>query len=317
MDHETLRIILNHADTKARALILTLASSGMRIGEALQLQTDDVFLNQNPVEIRLRGEYTKTGEQRITFITTEAAMALREWLKVRDSYLDAACNRNKGLVKKGIGNKKERDDTRLFPFSDRVVNQLWENILDKAQLHTVDRGTGRKQLHIHMLRKFFRSQLALLCPVDVVEILMGHSGYLTDAYRRYTKKQLAELYLKGESQLTIQTPKEIKEIEGKLQARMEDQGIILEQLQAENAKLKLRLQKQEEVDDRIIAENAELKQSFDRISKISMGLARIINIVQRYPGADEVLREITTQWREEILAGAWGPQLRDEFASRG
>ena len=44
-------------------------------------------------------------------------------------------------------------------------------------------------------------------------MLAGHAGYLTGAYRRYTKKQLAEEYLKGQHLLTIQTPKELQEIE--------------------------------------------------------------------------------------------------------
>jgi integrase len=57
---------------------------------------------------------------------------------------------------------------------------------------------GRLQYRIHGLRKFFRSQLALSCPVDIVEALMGHEGYLTDAYRRYSRKQMAEYYLKAE-----------------------------------------------------------------------------------------------------------------------
>ena len=31
-----------------------------------------------------------------------------------------------------------------------------------------------------MLRKFFRTRLGAVIPVDVVEALMGHEGYLTE-----------------------------------------------------------------------------------------------------------------------------------------
>ena len=132
LDHETLRSILQHMDIKGKALVLTLASSGIRIGEALQLRLEDVNLETDPAEIVIRGEYTKTGEQRFVFISREAKQALKEWLKVRDSYLESAKNRNKGLVKAGIAREKLIDD-RLFPFSDQTVSQLWENALRRIR----------------------------------------------------------------------------------------------------------------------------------------------------------------------------------------
>ncbi|GBE55150.1 MAG TPA: hypothetical protein ENH28_06225 [Euryarchaeota archaeon] len=51
------------------------------------------------------------------------------------------------------------------------------------------------------LRKFFRSQLATAIPVDIVETLMGHEGYLTGD-RRYSEKELGEYYSKGEHNFT-------------------------------------------------------------------------------------------------------------------
>jgi hypothetical protein len=45
-----------------------------------------------------------------------------------------------------------------------------------------------------MLRKWFLSQAKLAAPENVVEAWAGHTGYLDDAYRQYTRQQLAELY---------------------------------------------------------------------------------------------------------------------------
>jgi len=59
-----------------------LASSGMRIGEALQLELDDLNLNSYPAKIYIRGEYTKSGNPRIAFIFSEAKEAVEEWLKI-------------------------------------------------------------------------------------------------------------------------------------------------------------------------------------------------------------------------------------------
>jgi len=240
MDVETLRKILAHMDIKGKALVMVLASSGMRIGEALQITLDDLDLGgdgRSPPMVRVRGEYTKTGMQRVTFLSREAREALSEWLKVRDSYLASAQHRNNGLVGRGIGKTKSLDDHRVFPFSMGVVDQMWTNALSKAGLLTRDSSTGRKQLRIHQLRKFFRSQLALKVPVDIVEYLMGHSGYLTDAYRRYTNRQLAEFYQKGEHLLYINIPQDIQKIQSEFREDLDKNRKIVEDLTVKNADL--------------------------------------------------------------------------------
>jgi len=216
MTTEVLKQILAHTDEKGRALILTLSSSGMRIGEALQVKIGDLRLESEPAEIVVRGEYTKSGETRVVFVSKEAGAALAEWLKVRDSYLRSSVNRNKGLIEKGDAKPKKINDSRIFPFSDAVVRELWSRTLTKAGLFERDKTTNRLSLRVHGMRKFFRSQLALSCPVDIVEALMGHEGYLTNAYRRYTKKQMAEYYLKAEHHLTIFESGDLKEIQDSL-----------------------------------------------------------------------------------------------------
>ena len=214
---ETLRKILSHMDLKGKTVVLVLASSGMRIGEILQVKLSDVDLTSTPPEMVVRGEYTKSGDTRTVFISNEAKEALNEWLKVRDSYLKSALNRNKGLVEKGEAKGKTINDNRLFPFSDKNVRVMWENALKKAGLWNKDNTTGRSQVRIHALRKFFRSQLALSCPVDIVEALMGHEGYLTEAYRRYSRKQMGEYYLRAEHHVTIMGSGDIREIQDRLQ----------------------------------------------------------------------------------------------------
>ena len=191
MDHAMIRTILSHLDLKNRALYLLLASSGMRIGEALQLKLDDVKLPDAGVEdigtVTVRAEYTKTKQQRITFCSKEAAAALTEWKKKREKYLKGAEYRGKGL-----GIYKNLNDPRLFPFSDTTTGYAWEDALKAAGLYSRDPVTNRLQIHPHMLRKFFSSQLSIAVPKDIVEMLMGHKGYLSDAYRRYSRKQIEE-----------------------------------------------------------------------------------------------------------------------------
>jgi integrase len=231
LDHETLQTILAHTDVKGRALILTLASSGMRIGEVLHLRISDINLDIVPAVVTIRQEITKTRQKRVTFLSREAVAALREWLKVRPAYLESAQNRNAGFVARGIGSVKSKNDPRIFPFAGHVAQAMWRTSLKNAGLSSIDESTGRRQLHYHQLRKFFRSQMALSCPVDIVEALMGHEGYLTAAYRRFTREQMAEYYMKSEGMITLQLPsKEITRVETEIKKEMQDQQAVISRL---------------------------------------------------------------------------------------
>jgi integrase len=202
--NEQLKSIIAHVPIQGKALFLTLSSSGMRIGETLQLVMEDIELDREPAKITLRREYTKTGNSRITFISSEAKEAIQEWLKVRQNYLVAAVAKSKTRPNyKEEYNGKNLDDNRLFPFDVPTAYYMWNNALKKSGFMKKDNGTKRTIFHPHVLRKFFRSQMATLIPVDVTEALMGHEGYLTEVYRKYSPEQLAALYLKGEPSILV------------------------------------------------------------------------------------------------------------------
>ncbi|MEM3629336.1 MAG: hypothetical protein QXW47_06335 [Candidatus Jordarchaeales archaeon] len=54
-----------------------------------------------------------------------------------------------------------------------------------------------------MLRKFFRTRMATVIPVDIVEALMVHEGYLAEVYRQYSFEDLAKYYKQGEHTLLV------------------------------------------------------------------------------------------------------------------
>ncbi len=279
MDHTVLKSVLQHLDVKGRALILVLVSSGMRIGEALSIEMDDIILESEPAEIKIRGEYTRTGNQRSTFISREAKEALDEWFKIRDKWLNSARNKNKGLIGTEMSKQKETVDNRVFPFSEHIANQILSSAVKKAGLNSKDKTTNRSQIHLHSTRKFFRSQLALNCPVDIVEALMGHEGYLTDAYRRYTKKQMAEYYQKAEHLVTISMPKEIQEMESEFRGELDKNRKLVEDLVLENKDLK--------------KQNEEMKKRQDRIERILVEFGKTIRNDQAdLSSFQELIKEI-------------------------
>jgi len=242
LEHEitrdVIRDIVQHMDTRSRAYVLLLTSTGMRPGEALQLELDDIDLDQDPPTIYIRGELTKTGEPRVSFMSKEAAEALRAWLRVRDQYIISSMNRAVGLR---IGTTiKSRDDPRIFPHTYAVVITSWHTALKKSGHYSKDKSTGRIQIRPHMLRKFFLSQFTG-DNIKHGEALAGHSGYLTDAYRRIPRAELADEYRQVEPRLTILAPADYGELSDRDRAALQRQAEMISALSAENESLRDRL----------------------------------------------------------------------------
>ena len=222
--------ILMHMPIQGKALYLVLESSGIRIGEGLNSNLDDIYLDEKPARIQIRGEITKTGNSRHAFFSSEAKEALMEWLKVRENYLDSA-------VRKSSLYPKNEEDPRIFPFEPRTAYSIWTKALHKSGLNGRDKSTGREKIHPHVLRKLFRTRLGAVIPVDIVDALMGHEGYLTEVYRRYTVEDLRTFYLKGEPALLVFTDTQ-KVVE--LQKVIEEKNTLLQKdIEEKNTRLQV------------------------------------------------------------------------------
>lgn len=171
--------ILQIMGLQARALYTLLPCSGLRMSEALKLKVVDIDVDSDPAMVTVRGETTKSGNPRYTFCTKEAVTVLKSWV---------------------VAGGREAE---VFSYGLLDANQAWRRALKKAGLAKKDPSTGIHTLHPHCLRKFFSSTAKLVIPSDVVEAMMGHEGYLDDAYRRYSVEQLKEFYKKAESILTL------------------------------------------------------------------------------------------------------------------
>ena len=221
--NEELKSILTHMDAKGKALYLMLSSSGMRIGETLRLKLNDIDLNHNPPKITIPGDYTKTGNSRIAFISTEAQEALEEWLKIREKALKSAVEKSRY--------NKSMDDDSIFPFESSTAHYIWNTAIKKAGFGKRDKSTNRHKIHPHVLRKYFRTKLGAVIPVDVVEALMGHEGYLTEVYRNYTVDQLARFYQEGENTLAVFNNRNgVKKLEKKLMEKIGRQEQEIDEL---------------------------------------------------------------------------------------
>jgi integrase len=262
--NKELREILTHMPVHGKALFLLLESSGMRIGEASKLKLNDLILDKDPMRIQIRGEYTKTGNSRYAFASREAKETISEWLKVRQDYLTAASGKSHRYG-------KSTEDDRLFPFRKTTSYIIWQGALKKAKLDGRDNSTNVRKLHPHVLRKFFRTRLGAIIPVDVVEALMGHEGYLTEVYRRYSVEDLAKFYLQGESALLVFTEaQQVTKLRQEVEERNKTLQTLVNGLTTENLEMKSKVAKME-------LENTDLKK---RVQRTEEQLTEIMKILK-------------------------------------
>ncbi|MEN6341038.1 MAG: tyrosine-type recombinase/integrase [Methanospirillum sp.] len=222
-DH--LKKLLPILAVRDRAVLLVLLSSGGRMGEVFQLRISDVDLDATPARVNFRRETTKTKTARFSFITPEAVDAVKGWLLVRDKYLKASINKNRGLVALGRAKDKDPDDDRLFPFHRTSFDTAWASALQRAGLDRRCETTGRHTLHPHGLRKAFRSWFGAAAGPDAAEVLMGHTGYM-ETYRKYTEEDLRQVYLKHGHALNVNS--DTGELASQV-ADLQKQNAVLEQ----------------------------------------------------------------------------------------
>ncbi len=204
-DIEEVKQILHYCDIRTKTAVLMSITSGMRIGEVVELEPDDIYLDQTPTKINVRAEIAKNKRRRICFISPEATELLKEWLRVREEYTK---NSLKSLNFKHQQSKKIKVDNRIFPVSSNSIRKAFNIACDKAGFRKKTKLKGdfdnkihrsRRELQYKSLRDFFRTYLG---NVDLAEHLMDHAGYLS-TYRQFNEKELAKLYLKNVHNVTV------------------------------------------------------------------------------------------------------------------
>jgi integrase len=315
LDTDAIRSILQHTDIKGKAIILCLASGGMRIGELLQVRTVDVDLDAIPAIMQIRAKNTrlavdengdeqiiiarnKTRKGRYTFISSEAVAAVREWLKIRPAYLKAVQNKANHL--NNVRTSKDLKDDRLFPMSDHTVNQLFTDAVVAAfGENEVDPNTGRSVRHIHQLRKFFISQLSLVSSESVADFFAGHKSALSDNYRRYTAKQMSEYYLKGEHLLFVEAPVELREMGNALKqelAELKDEtsknNNVMIGLLASKDRLNDELKLQQKLIEAGSQRSAELEETLARMERERNMTTELFQTIVGDPSMLETLKEM-------------------------
>ena len=232
MTKEIILRVLRNVPPKIQTVILVLTASGMRIGELVQLKLSDIDFSSNPTIIRLRAETTKTREARETFLTTEATNSLKDYLRRYFGWKDGQENAHlRDIMIFGrtslVKSKKRTPDTKQSSYllMSGLLMKILSYYLDKVPGLDNKNSNGRRVIHFHAFRKFFRTTVGNVCGRDFAESLIGHHFYMDTYYNLPAEKQ-HEMYLKAEPYLTIsdstkieRSLKEISEKHQELEAK--------------------------------------------------------------------------------------------------
>lgn len=227
-DNEDLKRILSDGNIKCKSYFLMLSSSGLREGEGCGIKWDDIELENR--KIHIRAEIAKNNCYRYVYFSPEAKEHLLMWKDIYDNWTPKAGKEHK---QKCLENKQ---DNRVFPFSESTAIWMWNNLIEKSGYDKRDKVTNRRIYHIHTLRKYFETKLINTGMVEpAVQKLLGHEGYLNGSYYRIPEEELKEMYEEHSPALSVfsdihklpdMIKPELKRYETKID-RLERQNITL------------------------------------------------------------------------------------------
>ncbi len=160
-----------------RAILETLYSTGMRIGELVELKTDSVDLISGLARVRGKGK-----KQRIVPVGEKAVEALEKYLARRRELLE---NRKKDIIKDG-------NALFLNRWGGKLTSRSICRMVDKYVLLT----GGKEGISPHSLRHSFATHL-LNAGADLrtVQELLGHASLsATQIYTHTTTSRLKAVY---------------------------------------------------------------------------------------------------------------------------
>jgi integrase/recombinase XerD len=166
------RLIKKRFTPRDKCMILILLRTGMRICELLSLRPNDINLRQRMIVIPVSA---KTGIGRVVYLSNDSYVALKKWMKQRDS-------------------------KRMFLFYSRSKHNMSYATARSAFIKCIRKAhLIRKGYTLHRLRHTFASEmLSAGMPLESLQVLMGHSTIeVTRRYARLTNKALENDYFKS------------------------------------------------------------------------------------------------------------------------
>jgi hypothetical protein len=212
---EELRLLTSNADTRFQAILLSMLSSGIRVGawEYLNWGNVEPIKHDGKIIAAKLIIYQREPEEYITFITPEAYGKLEQYIRLRSEHGEKI-SKHSPLIRdrwQASGRASYQGEIlRPKRLQATGIKRLFEDALWKFGMRKEKKR--RHEFSIHSLRKFFKTRAEQVMRQINVETLMGHSTGISDSYYRPTEKELLEDYLKAVPLLSISESEELKRV---------------------------------------------------------------------------------------------------------
>jgi integrase len=217
--------MLEVCDERVKALILLLASTGIRIRAIIDIKLEDLTSISDHDLYRLQ-VYSDSKQSYPVFITPEASKAINTYLGYRERYGETLTPKSP-LFRDQFDRNDPDSIHNVKLLKLRALERLIARTIEKSGLRTVERQTevqynehGRIRKDVRLtagFRKFFDTQLiyADVRPA-IKEMFIGHSIGLDDNYFKPSENDVLEEYLAAVDWLTIneehRLSKQVKEL---------------------------------------------------------------------------------------------------------
>jgi integrase len=183
--------ILSVCDLREKAMILLMASTGIRIGALCSMQNDDLteveFQSLKFYKVQV---YARTRDKYFTFCTPECAKAIDEYLEYRKRCGEKEIKDKSPLFRKHFNKEDPFIINVPKPLRDVSVKKAIDGVLKKSGVKTSE---ARRS---HAWRKGYKSICEQSGMKSInVELLMGHNIGVSGHYYRPQESDLLEDYI--------------------------------------------------------------------------------------------------------------------------
>jgi integrase len=236
---EEIRRIIEYPDRRIRAIICTMASSGIRVGAWDFLKFKQIVPLERDGQI-VAGKlivYAGEDDEYFTFISSEAYFELEKWKQYRIQSGEPVTSES--WVMRNIWNTKKGYTRGLVSAPVKLqsegVKRLVEDALwTQGVRNKLDPNKKRHEFQTdHGFRKFFKARCELSKVNSLhIEMLTNHSIGISDSYMKPTEDNLLDDYLNAVDSLTINSEYLLqKQVERIKQETKDNEFIIKGKLQ--------------------------------------------------------------------------------------
>ena len=178
---EMRELISSALDQRDKAIMLTLAKTGVRAGELLSMEVNDVNFRDFSIKLKENNKRTNL----LVFFDKETSKVLKKWLRIREMTVE---NGSQMLFTTRYGRG----------MSHNTLNNIIKKYAKMVGLHNPDDSNLEGRFTAHCYRHFFTSTLRKAgMPREFVMELRGDKrGDTMDIYYHISTSELREAYLR-------------------------------------------------------------------------------------------------------------------------